>query len=188
MSKRIKLSDFNHDDKNFNKHTDSGMDLLDLSVEKVGIIESITVSSDDKVISGNARKEIISKRFNESEPIVVETDGTRPVILKRTDIKSETKEFFEAAILANTVSKHNINLDLQKIQEVAVEEYQIDVEELGVEISESESLNGIKKEQLTYYKKTHVLLSFPPHLMIEIQDYLQKITEIQGVEYEQSSN
>lgn len=141
MSKRIKLSDFNHDDKNFNKHTDSGMDLLDLSVEKVGIIESITVSSDDKVISGNARKEIISKRFNESEPIVVETDGTRPVILKRTDIKSETKEFFEAAILANTVSKHNINLDLEKIQEVAVEEYQIDVEELGVEII------GNEKEQ-----------------------------------------
>lgn len=149
MSKRIKLSDFNHDDKNFNKHTDSGMDLLDLSVEKVGIIESITVSSDDKVISGNARKEIISKRFNESEPIVVETDGTRPVILKRTDIKSETKEFFEAAILANTVSKHNINLDLEKIQEVAVEEYQIDVEELGVDLPGFDVDNETEQKDLS---------------------------------------
>lgn len=133
MSKKIKLSKFKQDDKNFNIHTEKGMELLGKSIEKAGVIESITVSSDDKVISGNARQTKMQEIFQDVEPIVVETDGTRPVILKRTDISSGTKEFHEAALLANTVAKHNINLDTDLIQEIAVEEYGIDVEELGVE-------------------------------------------------------
>lgn len=138
MSKIIKLQDFKPDDKNFNKHSKEGMDLLGKSVDKVGIIESITVSSDDKVISGNARRKVISKKYSEADAIIVETDGTKPVILKRTDIKSGTKQFHEAAILANTVAKKNINLDHEKIEEVAVNEFDIDIEELGVENLEDE--------------------------------------------------
>lgn len=41
---KIKISELIPDDKNNNKHTAYGMDLLEKSVNKVGIIESITVS------------------------------------------------------------------------------------------------------------------------------------------------
>lgn len=147
MSKKIKyVTEFQPDDKNFNQHTQYGMGLLEKSVEKIGVIESITVSSDDKVISGNARQEVMSQKFDGVEPIIIETDGKRPVILKRTDIKSNSKQFHEAAILANTVSKHNINLDLVKIEEVAVEEYDIDVEELGVESYDDSYYNDPEDE------------------------------------------
>jgi hypothetical protein len=134
MSKKIKLTSFQPDENNFNNHTQYGMSLLEKSVERVGVIESITVSADDKVISGNARQEVMLSKFENIEPIVIETDGTRPVIIKRNDIKGNTKRFTEAALLANTVSKHNINLDLQKIEEIAVVEFDIDVEELGIDI------------------------------------------------------
>lgn len=107
MSKKIKIIDLVQDDKNFNKHTQYGMSLLEKSIEKVGVIESVTISADDKVISGNARQEIMALKFENTEPIIIETDETRPVILKRTDIKSNTKQFHEAALLANTVSKKN---------------------------------------------------------------------------------
>jgi hypothetical protein len=134
MAKRIKISSFLQDDKNFNKHTEFGMGLLEKSLRTVGVIESITVSSDDKIISGNARQEKIADVFgDEVEPIIVETDGTRPVVLKRTDIDSNSKKFYEAAILANTVSKKNINFDSQTIKQVAVDEYNIDVSKLGVD-------------------------------------------------------
>ena len=122
------------DDKNFNKHTVAGMDLLERSVEKVGVIEAVTVSSDGKIISGNARHEKISKVLKGVDPIVVDTDGSAPIIIRRNDIHSDTKEFYEAAILANTVSKKNINLDEALIQEVAVDEYDIYAEELGVDM------------------------------------------------------
>ena len=138
MSKTFKISDIQPDDKNFNKHTDFGMELLNKSIDEVGIIESITISNDNKTISGNARRETIEKKFGDVEPIIVETDGKRPVILKRTDINSNTEEFHRAAILANTVSKHNVNLDLEKIQEIAVEQFDMDIEELGVVVMPDE--------------------------------------------------
>lgn len=147
MSKKINISTLIPDDKNFNKHTKYGMDLLEKSIETTGVIESITVSSDDKIISGNARHEVMGRKFEGIDPIIVETDGTRPVILKRTDIKGDTKEFHTAAILANTVSKHNIKLDLDKIQEVAIDEYNIDVEELGVDISSYEEDDELPDEK-----------------------------------------
>ena len=128
-----KLKDLKPDPNNFNKHTDTGMSLLEKSVDEVGVIESITVSNDNQIISGNARHEVISRKLAK-EPITIETDGTTPIIIKRTDIESGSAEFTKAAILANTVSVKNIDLDLSKIEEYAVTEMGIDVEELGVEL------------------------------------------------------
>jgi len=131
---KIKISDIKLDDKNFNKHTPYGMGLLEKSIDDVGIIETYTVSKDYKTITGNARHEVISRKFDGVEPLVIDTDGKQPIIIRRTDIESGTAQFHKAAILANTVAKKNINLDLDLIQEVAVEEYQIDIEELGVDV------------------------------------------------------
>ena len=144
MSKKIKLSNITPDDKNNNKHTAYGMDLLEKSVNKVGIIESITISNDDKIISGNARHEVIGKNFDK-EALVIETDGTQPIVIKRTDIESNTKEFYEASILANTTSKKNIDFDMEVIDLLAVE-YDIDVVDLGVDIVEEEHLEAEEDE------------------------------------------
>jgi len=140
MSKKIKLSELVPDDKNNNKHTAYGMDLLEKSVNKVGIIESITVSNDDKIISGNARHEVIGKHFTK-DALVIETDGTQPIVIKRTDIESDTKQFYEASILANTTSKKNIDFDMEVIDSLAVE-YDIDVVDLGVDIVNEEILEA----------------------------------------------
>lgn len=121
------------DDRNFNAHTKEGMELLERSVGKVGIIESVTVSNDDVILSGNARKKTFDNLMPDAEPIIIETDGTRPVILKRTDIESGSREFYEAALLANTTAQKNINLDEDRIREVLIEELEIDVVELGIE-------------------------------------------------------
>ncbi|MDR2039209.1 MAG: hypothetical protein LBQ60_14905 [Bacteroidales bacterium] len=140
MSKRTKITDILSDEKNFNRHTEYGMSLLQKSIEKVGVIESITVSADDKIITGNARQEKFLEVFgDEVQPIIVETDGKRPVVLRRVDINSGTKQFHEAALLANTVAKKNIDLDAELIREVLVEEFEADIEELGME--EADNIN-----------------------------------------------
>ena len=132
MSKKIKINELKPDSRNHNRHTKDGMALLEKSVDKVGIIESITVSNDNEIISGNARHEIIGRKF-ENEPIVIETDGTRPVILKRTDIESDTKKFYEASILANTTAKKNIDFDMEVIEELQTD-FDIDIQDLGVDL------------------------------------------------------
>jgi hypothetical protein len=133
--KKPLLSSLSLDDKNFNKHTPAGLALLENSVKTVGVIESITVSADNKIISGNARRDKISAVLGDVEPIIVETDGTQPVVIRRTDIASGSRQFYEAALLANTVPQQNIDLDLDLIQNVAIDDFGIDVAGLGIDLS-----------------------------------------------------
>lgn len=43
-------------------------------------------------------------------------------------------------------------------------------------------------EEIKPYCKTHILLSFPPEKLADIKEHLEKIIEVDGVEYEQASN
>jgi ParB-like chromosome segregation protein Spo0J len=175
--------------KNTNKHTIEGMELLNKSISKVGAIESISVTDEGTIISGHARKETFDKLGLKPVELVIQSNEY-PVII-RNDIKDNTKEYFEAQILANTTSSKNIDIDTDLIEDLAIE-YNLDIEDLGVEIELDENQEiqkgNIIKENIKPFIQTHILISFPPEKMIYIQDYLQKITEIKGVEYEQSSN
>ena len=173
MSKKIKLSSITPDDKNNNKHTAYGMDLLEKSVNKVGIIESITVSNDDKIISGNARHEIFGKNFTK-EALVIETDGTQPIIIKRTDIESDTKQFYEASILANTTAKKNIDFDIEVIESLGVE-YDIDIVDLGVDIvdysdGENEITSEIEDKEIKAIQRLEDKFIVPPFSILNARD------------------
>ena len=173
MSKKIKLSSITPDDKNNNKHTAYGMDLLEKSVNKVGIIESITVSNDDKIISGNARHEVIGKHF-EKEALIIETDGTQPIVIKRTDIESNTKEFYEASILANTTAKKNIDFDMEVI-DTLVEEFDIDVVDLGVDIvdysdGENEITSEIEDKEIKAIQRLEDKFIVPPFSILNARE------------------
>jgi DNA modification methylase len=121
--------------RNTNKHTEKGMELLTTSISKVGAIESISVTEEGTIISGHARKETFDKLGMKPKQVNIASDEY-PVIV-RSDIHDNTKEYFEAQILANTTSKLNIDIDTELIEEIAVE-YDLDIEELGVEILEDE--------------------------------------------------
>jgi len=71
---------------------------------------------------------------------------------------------------------------------LSTDEYSITDTLLFTNIYTKKQLLNIIKENIKPFIKTHILLSFPPEKLIEIQDYIQKITEIEGIEYEQSSN
>ena len=118
--------------RNTNKHTESGMKLLESSIDKVGVIESISVATDGTIISGHARKEIFDKQGKVAKEIKLEANEY-PVIL--TDIENNTKQYFEAQILANTTANRNFDLDIESIDIIA-EEFDIDIEDVGVEVDD----------------------------------------------------
>jgi hypothetical protein len=121
--------------RNTNKHTEAGMELLEKSIDKVGVIESISVTKEGTIISGHARSELFNKKGMVAKEIHLE-QNEYPVIV--TGIEDNTKEYFEAQILANTTAKNNFNLDSELIEEIAVE-FDIEVEEIGVEVVELEN-------------------------------------------------
>lgn len=61
----------------------------------------------------------------------------------------------------------------------------VDVETLLETPSE---LDSPQEEELKYFEKVHILISFPPDKLIEIQGLIDALREFDFVEYEQSSN
>ncbi len=131
------MIDIKPSQRNTNKHNKDGMDLLENSINKVGVIESISVASDGTIISGHARFEHFEKQGK--KPIEIHLkENEYPVIV--TDIENNSKEYFEAQILANTTANKNFNLDIEMI-EVIAEEFDIDIEDVGVEIYNSNNID-----------------------------------------------
>ena len=154
---KIKFKDIKPDSRNTNKHTEYGMHTLDNSLEQVGIIESVTISNDNVIISGNARHEKIGQKFT-NDAIIVETDGTTPVVIKRTDIESGTKEFHKASILANTVAQKNQNIDVELV-EILADEFEFEVSEVFVDIEEKNENNQDLSNDLQTNFRIEIILN-----------------------------
>jgi hypothetical protein len=75
-------------------------------------------------------------------------------------------------------------LDLEDLK-MTVDLPQFDFGNMGME---NDKDGPEETEELKPYQRTHVLLSFPPRLLITLQPLLQQIISTEGVEYEQGSN
>jgi ParB-like chromosome segregation protein Spo0J len=122
------------DPRNTNKHTETGMQLLEHSIDKAGVLESISVATDGTIISGHARKEIFDKKGMIAKEIELQENEFAVI---KTKIQPNTKEYYEAQILANTTANKNFKLDRELVAEI-VEEFDIDIEEVGVEVLETD--------------------------------------------------
>ena len=85
MAKQVK--DFRPATRNANRHTQRGLKALDTSIRNDGWIGAMTAAADGEMIAGSARLETVADALGtDAQPIVVETDGTRPVVVIRKDI------------------------------------------------------------------------------------------------------
>lgn len=82
---QVNINEFHQDLRNFNKGTEVGAKLLDKSFNDLGAGRSILVDKDGNIIAGNKSAEA-AKNNGITDVIVVETDGTKLVAVKRTDV------------------------------------------------------------------------------------------------------
>jgi len=106
---------------NANKHNPRGMKALDDSILLDGWIGAITTAADGETFDGSARLETL-QNGESADPIVVEIDGTRPVILKRLDIATAgDPKAQRLAIAANRVAELNLDWDADILTELSQE-------------------------------------------------------------------
>ena len=118
------------DDKNFNKHNEYGMHLLENSIQKFGLGRSILIDKNNRIIAGNGVAETASQVGFENV-IIVETDGNQIVAVKRKDIDLDSAKGRELALADNATGKANLSWDEENITKVC-EQYNIDVEDWGI--------------------------------------------------------
>jgi DNA modification methylase len=121
-----KITDFRPQAKNANKHTPYGLRLLEKSVQGDGWLDAQTAAADGEIISGSARIELAAEKFADVEPIIVDSDGTRPVIIRRTDIpNANTARARRLSVAANKIAQVDFDPDWALLKEWGGEDEQI---------------------------------------------------------------
>lgn len=122
MSKKKGLT-FRPQVRNANKHTPRGLQALETSVQRDGWIGAQTAAASGEIFDGSARQDLAADKFEDVEPIIVHSDGTRPVIVVRDDIESaEDEKAKRLAYAANRVAQ----IDLDWNAAIVAEDYAAD--------------------------------------------------------------
>ena len=177
MGKTTKIKDLIPDNKNFNKGTEYGNSLIEKSLRKFGAGRSILIDKNNRIIAGNKTIENAAAIGLEDLQIV-ESDGTKIIAVKRTDIDLDSKAGRELALADNATAKANIDWDIETTFEVA-NEFGFDAGEWGIndvnEIEPSgEDLIGEEKNKPPTMKIT---FDSPEQLQkaeIDIQELLDR--------------
>lgn len=107
----VPLAGLTPDSKNANKHTERGTYMLRRSIERFGFLEPGVLDVAGRVIGGNNRLEAAADVLDASDAIVIDTDGTRPIFVRRSDLDLTTPEGREAAIALNRTAQVGIEFD-----------------------------------------------------------------------------
>lgn len=108
--KQGNVEDLIDDDKNANRGNEHGQELIEQSIETLGLGRSVLVDRDNILIAGNktrrgARKNGVQKT------IVIETDGTELIVVKRTDLSIDDDKGRALALADNRTAEANLNWD-----------------------------------------------------------------------------
>ena len=109
---KLKAKDLIHDDKNFNKGSEVGAELIKKSFSKFGAGRSILLDKNNRIIAGNKSVEFSGLQ----DVVIVESDGTQLIAVKRTDIDLDSPQGREMALADNASAKANIVFDAELIE------------------------------------------------------------------------
>jgi hypothetical protein len=127
-----KIDQLIQDNRNLNKGTEQGKRLITKSLSEFGAGRSVLIDKNNRIIAGNKTHEN-AKEIGMEDVIVVETDGTKLVAVKRTDVDLDSKQGREMALADNATVKVDLEWDTDAMNDVA-EDWGIDVGEWGVEM------------------------------------------------------
>lgn len=124
------------DDRNLNRHTERGKDLVNKSFSELGAGRSGLADRNGKMIAGNLSVETAIEKG--LKIVEVETEGDTYLIVKRKDLDLDSTTDNRARKLAladNSTSAVSLDWDWEEMQTQA-EEFGFEVGEWGIEVPE----------------------------------------------------
>jgi site-specific DNA-methyltransferase (adenine-specific) len=119
--KSTKLSQFKQDPNNANRGTDRGRSVVQDSLKRLGAGRSILVDKNGVAIAGNKTAEA-ALAIGLDDAIVVQTDGSKLVVVQRTDLDLATDATAkELAIVDNRASELGLDWDAQTLAQLSEE-------------------------------------------------------------------
>ena len=109
------LSKYKPATRNANRHTARGLGALEKSIQSDGWIGAMTTAADGEMIAGSARIETAAQVFGvDAEPVVIHSDGKRPIVVVRDDIPTaDDKRAQRLALADNRIHQIDLDFDVQ---------------------------------------------------------------------------
>jgi len=118
-----RLADIRPQRRNANKHTQRGSRELEHSIQTLGWLGAITVAADGETFDGSDRVNIAGDKFDDAEPIVIHSDGSRLIVHVRDDIPNASDpRAVKAGIAANKIAADNLAWDAEVIAAIALDD------------------------------------------------------------------
>tara|TARA_Y100000593_G_scaffold24659_1_gene49192 strand:- start:1905 stop:2420 length:516 start_codon:yes stop_codon:yes gene_type:complete len=146
MKKTIKLENLTPDTLNANRGTQRGAAQVTHSLQKYGAGRSILVDKYGRIIAGNKTHQA-ALDSGLAEALLVESDGTQLVVVRRTDVELDTPEGRGLAISDNRAAEVGLEWDLEALSEIGQEldlsqfwfDGEIEIPNIELEIGASEA-------------------------------------------------
>lgn len=175
--------------ENYKKLSETKKKKLIASLEKFGLVDIPVIDYDEMLLSGHQRLVCLIVMERENDVIDVRYPN-------RKLTKEELKEY---TLIANQ-QYGDVDFDML---DSFLADVDLDLDSLGIDmtgfnhamddatkemVSEPKEKKVAETKELRPFKRVHVLLSFPPEKIIELQQLLEKIMAFDFVEYDQISN
>lgn len=115
------IEELKFDKKNFNKHTEYGMSLLEKSLREFGAGRSILVDKDNNIIAGNGIVEA-AQNAGITKTRVIETTGDELVVVKRKDVELDSDQGREMALADNATASADLAWDDELLKDTFSQE------------------------------------------------------------------
>jgi hypothetical protein len=187
----VSIADLCPDKRNANKGTPRGRAALGKSLSQYGAGRSILLDKDNRVIAGNKTVKCAGE-IGIDKVRIIETNGKEIIAVKRTDLSLGDKNARGLALADNRVGQLDLDWDAEELSRCAVEGVVDPTMFTQEEIDEivGDETEKLKEEEceLKPYKKVHILISVDVDRVIDVQDAIDAIKNIDGVEVETSAN
>jgi hypothetical protein len=157
----IKVTSLIADDKNFNKGSENGAEMIRKSFQKFGAGRSILLDKNNRIIAGN--KSVEFSGIN--DVLIVESDGTQLIAVKRTDIDLDSPQGREMALADNASAKANIVFDAELVEAELGEAVCV---EWGVELAKD--IIGKDDDEIKAIQKLEDKFIVPPFSILNARD------------------
>ena len=114
----MKISELTPDSRNANRGTKRGNATTKASLEKFGAARSIVVDRDNRIIAGNHVVQNAPSAGIE-DAIIVESDGSKLIVVKRTDLSLDDAKARELAIADNRTAELGLEWDADVLAELS---------------------------------------------------------------------
>jgi hypothetical protein len=141
MMKKVKLKHLMPDTLNANRGTVRGAGMVERSLSQYGAGRSILVDKEGRIIAGN-KTHAAATEIGLDDAVLVESDGTQLVVVKRTDIDLHSPQGRALAIADNRAAEVGLEWNVDALAEIAQDvdlsqfwfDGEIDIPEIDLEL------------------------------------------------------